>query len=161
MKSWLHINETLKGYFTKHKTNATLNGGNKVIPQLEKHQMMMTIAMSALKQMLFLLMDLWGIAKSLCAVPIVLYWLLFSINYLYYFLNRIIFQSGLPSILLLIQIHVLRQIKMFPLLPFQRALPLRMIQQKELSKVETLLKSQSSCPTWFLVWNAEAAVSWD
>lgn len=117
--------------------------------------------MSTLRQMLFLLMVLWGIVKSLCAAPIVLHWLLLCISYLYYFSNRIIFHSGLSSILLLIQIHVLRHIKMFPFLPFQRGLPLAMMQQKELSKVETLLKSQSSCPTWFLAWNADAAVSWD
>lgn len=42
----------LKGTSQNIKTNATLNGGNKVIPQLEKHQMM-AIAMSTLRQMLF------------------------------------------------------------------------------------------------------------
>lgn len=63
MKSSLDINETLKGYFTKHQRNAILNGGSGVLQQLEKHQMLTAVAMSTMKQMLFLLMVMWGIVK--------------------------------------------------------------------------------------------------
>lgn len=118
-----------------------LNGGNKVVAQLKKHQMMTAVAMSTRKQMLFLLAVMWGAEKCLCCA----YWgfIGFSsvcISYCHRFLGSTIFP--VRSL-----IHLVANPSTFPQTHKKHVLPFR--------KGPVIYNDTAG----LLVWIADAAVS--